>query len=88
MLEKEQTRFAEAKPKRGSKGAGATATTKARATGTAGHKPAASARHESDLQQRIQQRAYQLWESEGRPEGREQAHWQQAQRELSARPVR
>ena len=40
--------------------------------------------HEGDLQQRIQQRAYELWEREGRPEGREQAHWQQAQRELGA----
>ena len=87
MLEKEQTRSAEAKPKRG-KATGATEATKARASRTAGHKPAASARHEGDLQQRIQQRAYQLWESEGRPEGREQAHWQQAQRELTAQRAR
>jgi hypothetical protein len=86
MFEKEQIRSAGAKPKR-SKAAGASAATKARASRAAGDKPAASARHESDLQQRIQQRAYQLWESEGRPEGREQAHWQEAQRELSARPA-
>jgi len=83
MLEKEQIGCAQAKPKRG-KAAGATAAAKARATRTATRKPEASARHEGDLQQRIQQRAYQLWESEGRPEGREHAHWQQAQRELTA----
>jgi hypothetical protein len=81
MLEKEQNR--PAKPKR-SKAAGATPAIKARVTRTAARTPEASARHEGDLQQRIRQRAYQLWESEGRPEGREQAHWQQAQRELSA----
>ena len=85
MLENEQIRSAAAKPKR-SKAAGATEA-KARVSRTAGHKPGASARHEGDLQQRIQQRAYQLWESEGRPEGREQAHWQEAQRELTARPA-
>jgi hypothetical protein len=86
MLEKEQIRSAAATPKR-RKATGATEPTKARASTIAGHKPAASGRHEGDLQQRIQQRAYQLWESEGRPEGREQAHWQQAQRELTAQPA-
>lgn len=86
MLEKEQIRSAAAKPKR-SKAAGTTAATKARATRTAAREPEAGLRHEGDLQQRIQQRAYQLWESEGRPEGREQAHWQQAQRELTAPPA-
>jgi Protein of unknown function (DUF2934) len=30
----------------------------------------------------IRARAYDLWEQEGRPEGREQAHWTQAEREL------
>jgi hypothetical protein len=87
MLEKEPIEAAGAKPKR-SKAAGATAATRTRATSTAARKPGASARHEGDLQQRIQQRAYQLWESEGRPQGREQAHWQQAQRELTAQSVR
>ncbi|HYC03004.1 MAG TPA: DUF2934 domain-containing protein [Azospirillaceae bacterium] len=33
--------------------------------------------------ERIRQRAHQIWESEGRPEGREQAHWDMA-RELVA----
>jgi hypothetical protein len=85
MLEKEETRSPAARPKR-AKATGVTAATKARVTRTAARKPEAVVRHEGDLQQRIQQRAYQLWESEGRPEGREHAHWQQAQRELSAQP--
>lgn len=29
-------------------------------------------------QERIRQRAYQLWEAEGRPEGRQDVHWDQA----------
>ncbi len=37
----------------------------------------------SDLDKRVQQRAYEIWESEGRPEGRQQEHWQQARTELS-----
>ena len=43
----------------------------------------ASAPQQDDLQQRVQQRAYELGESEGRPEGREQAHWLQAQHEIA-----
>lgn len=31
-----------------------------------------------DLDQRIRERAYRLWEEEGRPEGREAAHWEMA----------
>ena len=34
------------------------------------------------IQERISQRAYQLWEQEGKPEGRERAHWEQACREI------
>lgn len=37
---------------------------------------------ENVLHDRIQQRAYQLWEAEGRPSGRGDAHWQQAEREI------
>lgn len=33
---------------------------------------------------RIRDRAYQLWEAEGRPHGRDQAHWLAAERELAA----
>ena len=34
------------------------------------------------IQELISQRAYQLWEQEGRPEGRESEHWEQACREI------
>jgi hypothetical protein len=30
----------------------------------------------------ISVRAYQLWEQEGRPDGRDQAHWFEAERQL------
>ncbi len=36
--------------------------------------------------QRIQVLAYQLWEAEGRPEGRQQHHWSEAERRLHASP--
>jgi hypothetical protein len=32
--------------------------------------------------EQVRQRAYALWEEEGRPEGREQDHWQRAEEEL------
>ena len=41
-----------------------------------------------ELERRIQQRAYELWENEGRPHGREQDHWQQAEREIMGRGAR
>jgi hypothetical protein len=31
----------------------------------------------------VQRRAYELWESEGRPAGRDQAHWLQAESEVA-----
>lgn len=31
---------------------------------------------------RIRDRAYELWEGEGRPDGRHEEHWHQARREL------
>ena len=37
-----------------------------------------------DREQRIRLRAYTIWEREGRPEGREQEHWEQARREIEA----
>ena len=48
-------------------------------------RPAGAGRPMDDLERRIQQRAYELWESEGRPQGREQDHWQQAEREIGGR---
>jgi hypothetical protein len=38
---------------------------------------------EADLIVRIRRRAYQMWEREGRPVGRELSHWLQAEMELS-----
>ena len=35
-----------------------------------------------DREQTIRERAYDIWEAEGRPHGQEAAHWQRAQREL------
>lgn len=31
----------------------------------------------------IRERAYQLWESEGRPQGREEEYWRRAEQELA-----
>ena len=36
-------------------------------------------RQDQAHQERVRQRAYRLWEEEGRPEGREQAHWEMAE---------
>ena len=36
-----------------------------------------------DLTGRIRERAYSLWEQEGRPEGRAEEHWHAARRELT-----
>jgi hypothetical protein len=33
---------------------------------------------EQTLERRIRERAYRLWEEEGRPEGRDDAHWEMA----------
>ena len=37
-----------------------------------------------DILQRIRERSYQIWEQEGRPEGRHLDHWLQAEQELVA----
>jgi hypothetical protein len=37
---------------------------------------------QSDRDARIRDRAYQIWLSEGRPHGRDEAHWQQAERDI------
>ncbi len=39
-------------------------------------------------QEKIAARAYQIWQESGRPNGRDQDHWLQAERELrTARPA-
>lgn len=37
-----------------------------------------------DNDERIRQRAHAIWESEGRPEGRDADHWTRAQEELKS----
>ena len=37
---------------------------------------------ETDETERVRQRAHELWEQEGRPEGRQDEHWARACREL------
>jgi hypothetical protein len=37
-----------------------------------------------DNEQQIRERAYAIWESEGRPHGRDADHWRQASEELAA----
>lgn len=36
----------------------------------------------TDREQSIRQRAYEIWIEQGKPEGRESEHWNQAAREL------
>ena len=87
MSEREPGKSA-ARPK-----AAAAKTTPTKATGArpAARKPAAKttvrksrtgAPPAGDLQALIQQRAYELWERDGRPEGREHAHWAEAEQEI------
>lgn len=38
--------------------------------------------------QQISQRAYEIWEREGKPEGREQEHWLQAEHELRSQGLK
>jgi hypothetical protein len=38
-----------------------------------------------NLMARIRQRAYEIWEAEGRPEGRERIHWLRAEAEFRER---
>jgi hypothetical protein len=39
---------------------------------------------DQDLEQRIEARAYQLWEAEGRPEGRAEEYWHRARELIEA----
>ena len=38
---------------------------------------------DNDLTPQILQRAYEIWESEGRPHGRDQAHWFMAEAQIA-----
>lgn len=37
----------------------------------------------SDLERRIRERAFELWQAEGQPEGRDAHHWSRAEAELA-----
>lgn len=37
----------------------------------------------NDVEQRIRERAHKIWEQEGRPLGRDRAHWDRASREIA-----
>lgn len=37
-----------------------------------------------EKEQRIRERAYQIWLDEGQPEGRDKDHWERAQAEMNA----
>ncbi|MBU2956086.1 DUF2934 domain-containing protein [Paracoccus sp. 1_MG-2023] len=39
---------------------------------------------ETEREELIKARAHRIWEDAGRPEGHEQAHWQQAEAELAS----
>lgn len=53
------------------------------ASRSAARKTAAAGWSREELHERIQRRAYELWEREGRPEGRDHAHWYQAELEIT-----
>jgi hypothetical protein len=88
MLEKKVARAAKATPKEKAEVARKrkAPTTIKPLSRTAAAASAASAARQDDLCDRVRRRAYELWESEGRPAGREHDHWLQAEREVAATP--
>jgi hypothetical protein len=78
MLENETARSAAAKPQ--GKAEPAPRAKKKNVTTPATR--TAARRRSENMHEHIQRRAYELWESEGRPAGREHAHWLQAEQEL------
>jgi hypothetical protein len=38
--------------------------------------------HDKEAEQRIRERAYQIWIKQGQPHGRDREHWEQAEAEL------
>jgi hypothetical protein len=78
MLEKKVARPAKAAPKKAEVAGKVTASST-----TTPATPAASRSRQNDLHERVRRRAYELWESEGRPAGREHDHWFQAEREVA-----
>jgi uncharacterized protein YfaQ (DUF2300 family) len=87
MLETKVARAAKATPKDKAEVARkkAPSTTKSMSRTVAASSAAFAARPDA-LDERVRRRAYELWESEGRPAGREHDHWLQAEREVAATP--
>jgi hypothetical protein len=84
MTEKEAAGPAEGRSKTKPTGASrAKKTTAKPARRTAAGEPATLEPYQDDLYERIRRRAYELWEGEGRPAGRDQANWLQAEREVA-----
>jgi len=82
MPEKKSARSTAPKEKAAAPTARKSTASKRRArTGSA--KSAAAMVDREDLHARVQRRAYELWESEGRPAGREHDHWLRAEREIA-----
>jgi hypothetical protein len=77
------TGAATAKPS-GRKSATKTGAPKATAAGSAVRKARTGRMSEADLEALIRQRAYELWERDGCPDGRDDAHWAEAEREFGA----
>ena len=89
MLEKDPGKTA-ARPKAGvakptTTKAAAKAAPKTAAPRPAARGPRAGTAPSADLRALVQKLAYELWERDGRPEGREQAHWEEAERQITAR---
>jgi hypothetical protein len=40
-----------------------------------------------ECERAIRQRAYHIWDQEGRPDGRERAHWARAEAEIGGEPI-
>jgi hypothetical protein len=87
MLEKKVARAAKATPKEKAEAARKTkAPTTTRPVPRTAATTSAAAARQDDLHERVRRRAYELWESEGCPAGREYDHWLQAERELTVPP--
>lgn len=41
----------------------------------------------SEIAERVRERAYHIWEQEGRPHGRDVEHWRRAEAELTIVPA-
>jgi hypothetical protein len=86
MLEKKVARAANATPKEKAEVARKTKapTTQPLSRTIAATSGSSRGGRQDDLQERVRRRAYELWECEGRPAGRDYDHWLQAEREVAS----